>query len=139
VLPGAPVPAPPVAPLPLPALAASDTMIARIRSDTVDVPFQQSWRSFFTGMSAVGRGDVAAAQRSMLEAIAVTQAISITREAAERERRLAQGLSNKEIADRLTMSSRSVEGHLFRASHRVGANSRDQLISILEGADRQPG
>jgi DNA-binding NarL/FixJ family response regulator len=45
----------------------------------------------------------------------------------------AQGLSNKEIADRLTVSTRSVEGHLFRASQRVAANSRDQLISILQG------
>lgn len=46
----------------------------------------------------------------------------------------AQGLSNKEIADRLTMSKRSVEGHLFRASQRVGANSREQLIGILQGS-----
>jgi DNA-binding NarL/FixJ family response regulator len=46
----------------------------------------------------------------------------------------AQGLPNKEIADRLAMSTRSVEGHLFRASQRVGANSREQLISILHGA-----
>jgi DNA-binding CsgD family transcriptional regulator len=46
----------------------------------------------------------------------------------------AQGLSNKEIADRLTMSKRSVEGHLFRASQRVGASNRDQLISILPGS-----
>lgn len=44
----------------------------------------------------------------------------------------AQGLSNKEIADRLTMSSRSVEGHLFRACKRVAANSREQLISLLQ-------
>ena len=35
----------------------------------------------------------------------------------------AQGLSNKEIADPLTMSIRSVEGHLFRASQRVRANN----------------
>jgi DNA-binding CsgD family transcriptional regulator len=41
------------------------------------------------------------------------------------------GLSNKDFADRLTMSVRSVEGHLFRASQRVGANSREQLIAIL--------
>jgi len=46
----------------------------------------------------------------------------------------AQGLSNKEIADRLIMSTRSVEGHLFRASQRVGANNREQLISILRGS-----
>lgn len=46
----------------------------------------------------------------------------------------AQGLSNKEIADRLRMSVRSVEGHLFRASQRVGANNREQLISLLQGS-----
>jgi DNA-binding CsgD family transcriptional regulator len=46
----------------------------------------------------------------------------------------AQGLSNKVIADRLTMSIRSVEGHLFRACQRVGANSREQLISMLHGS-----
>jgi DNA-binding NarL/FixJ family response regulator len=45
----------------------------------------------------------------------------------------AQGLSNREIADKLTMSIRSVEGHLFRACQRVGANNREQLISLLRG------
>ena len=45
----------------------------------------------------------------------------------------AQGLSNKEIADRLTMSVRSVEGHLLRASQRAGVNGREQLISMLRG------
>jgi DNA-binding NarL/FixJ family response regulator len=45
----------------------------------------------------------------------------------------AQGLSNKEIAERLSMSIRSIEGHLFRASQRVAANNREQLISILRG------
>ncbi|OBJ36851.1 hypothetical protein A5630_06190 [Mycolicibacterium mucogenicum] len=44
---------------------------------------------------------------------------------------VAQGLSNKEIAERLTMSVRSVEGHLFRASQRVGASSRDELVARL--------
>jgi len=55
----------------------------------------------------------------------------------ERQREIislaAQGLSNREIADRLTMSVRSVEGHLFRACQRVGANGRDKLITILHG------
>ena len=45
----------------------------------------------------------------------------------------AQGLSNKDIAERLTMSIRSVEGHLFRASQRVAANNREQLITIMQG------
>jgi DNA-binding CsgD family transcriptional regulator/tetratricopeptide (TPR) repeat protein len=41
------------------------------------------------------------------------------------------GLSNREIADRLVMSVRSVEGHLYRACQRVGANSRDELAAII--------
>jgi DNA-binding CsgD family transcriptional regulator len=45
----------------------------------------------------------------------------------------AQGLSNIQIADRLTMSVRSVQSHIFRASQRVGVNSREQLIAILQG------
>jgi DNA-binding NarL/FixJ family response regulator len=45
----------------------------------------------------------------------------------------ACGFSNKDIADQLTMSVRSVEGHLFRASQRVGANNREQLIAMLNG------
>jgi DNA-binding CsgD family transcriptional regulator len=40
------------------------------------------------------------------------------------------GLSNKEIADRLVMSVRSVEGHVYRACQRVGASSREELASI---------
>jgi DNA-binding CsgD family transcriptional regulator len=29
------------------------------------------------------------------------------------------------------VSIRSIEGHLFRACQRVGANNREQLISVL--------
>ncbi len=43
----------------------------------------------------------------------------------------ATGLSNREIADRLVMSVRTVEGHLFRACQRLGVNTRDELISLL--------
>lgn len=46
----------------------------------------------------------------------------------------AQGLSNKQIADRLTVSTRSIEGHLFRASQRAGANGREQLIATLDSS-----
>ncbi len=40
------------------------------------------------------------------------------------------GLTNRQIADRLVMSVRSVEGHVYRACQRVGASSRDELASI---------
>jgi DNA-binding NarL/FixJ family response regulator len=71
------------------------------------------------------------AQTPALRAAAMPQPFT------ERQREIitlaAHGLSNKDIADRLVMSIRSVEGHLFRASQRVGANSRDQLIDMLHG------
>jgi len=43
------------------------------------------------------------------------------------------GLSNREIAQRLGVSIRTVEGHLYRASRRVGVSSRDDLLAILDG------
>jgi ATP/maltotriose-dependent transcriptional regulator MalT len=51
-----------------------------------------------------------------------------------RQREIVQlvlaGLSNRQIADRLVMSVRSVEGHVYRACQRVGASSREELASI---------
>jgi DNA-binding CsgD family transcriptional regulator/tetratricopeptide (TPR) repeat protein len=44
---------------------------------------------------------------------------------------VAAGLSNKEIADRLVTSVRTVEGHLYRACQRVGAKSRTDLAAIM--------
>ena len=44
---------------------------------------------------------------------------------------VAAGLSNKEIAERLVTSVRTVEGHLYRACQRVGATSRSHLAAIM--------
>lgn len=53
----------------------------------------------------------------------------------ERQREIVElavaGMSNKDIAKRLYMSVRSVEGHLYRACQRVGANSREELARII--------
>ena len=45
----------------------------------------------------------------------------------------AGGLSNKEIAERLDTSVRTVEGHVYRAYQRLGAKSREELFSIMRG------
>ena len=48
-----------------------------------------------------------------------------------RERQLvelaAQGLSNPEIADRLVLSVRTVESHLYRAMQKLGIKDRREL------------
>ncbi len=51
---------------------------------------------------------------------------------------VANGLSNREIADRLVMSVRTVEGHLYRACQRVGARSRADLAAILRTGPASP-
>ena len=57
--------------------------------------------------------------------------ISLTSREREVVELVASGLSNREIADRLVMSVRTVEGHLYRASQRMGAKSRADLAAIL--------
>ena len=39
--------------------------------------------------------------------------------------------SNRQIADRLLVSVRTAEGHLYRIFTKLGINSRDQLIHLL--------
>ncbi len=45
---------------------------------------------------------------------------------------VAAGLSNREIAARLHMSVRSVEGHVFRASQRNGVKTREALAALVD-------
>jgi DNA-binding CsgD family transcriptional regulator len=55
-----------------------------------------------------------------------------------RERDIAMlveaGLSNREIADRLIISVRTVEGHLYRLFAKLGINNRDQLVHLIDVA-----
>ena len=44
---------------------------------------------------------------------------------------VAAGLSNKEIAQRLTVSVRTVEGHIYRAMAKTGTTNRDELAALL--------
>jgi ATP/maltotriose-dependent transcriptional regulator MalT len=56
----------------------------------------------------------------------------------DREREVAMlvagGLSNRQIADRLFVSVRTVDGHLYRSFAKLGIERRDQLIHLVNGA-----
>jgi DNA-binding CsgD family transcriptional regulator len=53
----------------------------------------------------------------------------------DREREIVMmigaGLSNRAIAERLTVSVRTVESHIYRAMAKTGTNSRDELAALI--------
>jgi DNA-binding NarL/FixJ family response regulator len=55
----------------------------------------------------------------------------------DREREIvtlaAGGLSNRDIAQRLVVSVRTVENHLYRASTKLGTTDRAELAALLHG------
>ncbi|WP_319448149.1 MULTISPECIES: AAA family ATPase [unclassified Mycobacterium] len=48
---------------------------------------------------------------------------------------VAAELTNKDIADRLVMSVRTVEGHVLRACQRIGVTTRAELAAIMRRRD----
>jgi DNA-binding CsgD family transcriptional regulator len=50
---------------------------------------------------------------------------------------LGEGLSSPAIAQRLTLSRRTVEGHIYRAMAKTGAASREDLAALPPGHTRR--
>jgi DNA-binding CsgD family transcriptional regulator len=44
---------------------------------------------------------------------------------------VAGGLTNREIADRLVVSTRTVEGHIYRACIKLDVSERDDLAALV--------
>ena len=49
-----------------------------------------------------------------------------------------QGLSNRDIAARLTVSIRTVEGHIYKAMNNTGTASREELAALVPAPRQQP-
>ncbi len=61
-------------------------------------------------------------------------AITLTSREKQLARLAAQGLSNSEIADRLFLSVRTIESHLYRAMQKLGITDRRDLAAIILGS-----
>ena len=44
---------------------------------------------------------------------------------------IGEGLSNHEVAERLILSVRTVESHIYRSMSKTGTSSRDELAALL--------
>lgn len=64
---------------------------------------------------------------------AVSRPLPLSRREREIVTLAAAGLSNREIAQRLVVSVRTVEGHLYRAGGKLGTADRRQFASIVKG------
>jgi DNA-binding CsgD family transcriptional regulator len=60
-----------------------------------------------------------------------TETSPLTDREAEIVMLIGEGLSNREVAERLTLSVRTVESHIYRAMSKTGATSRDELAALL--------
>jgi DNA-binding CsgD family transcriptional regulator len=71
-----------------------------------------------------------------------TQAAAMPLPLTDREREIAvlisQGMSNNEIAHALTLSVRTIEGHIYRACVRIGAATRTELAQLITEFLPQP-
>jgi len=69
-------------------------------------------------------------------------AASVTLPLTEREREIAllvaRGLSNRDIAQAMSLSVRTVEGHIYRATVKAGVTTRAELSSAVAQYPRLP-
>jgi DNA-binding NarL/FixJ family response regulator len=64
---------------------------------------------------------------------ALAAPLPLTRREREIVTLAAGGLSNRQIADRLVVSVRTVEGHLYRACAKLGVSDPSELAPLLDG------
>jgi DNA-binding CsgD family transcriptional regulator len=50
---------------------------------------------------------------------------------------IGEGLSNRDVAERLTLSVRTVESHIYRAMAKTGTSSRDELAALMPSHRRR--
>jgi DNA-binding CsgD family transcriptional regulator len=67
--------------------------------------------------------------------VEAAQPLPLTSREREIANLVAAGLSNKEIAQRLTVSVRTVEGHIYRACTKLDVTDRSEIAALLRRSD----
>jgi DNA-binding CsgD family transcriptional regulator len=49
---------------------------------------------------------------------------------------IGQGRTNRDIADALSLSLRTIEGHIYRASFKAGVTTRAELADLVKQFNR---
>lgn len=71
------------------------------------------------------------ARTPVLRTASLGHVVPLTRRETEMVELAARGLTNRDIAERLLVSVRTVEGHLARAYAKLGTNNRGELALLL--------
>jgi DNA-binding NarL/FixJ family response regulator len=90
-----------------------------------------------SALAAASRGQALArrCQGASTPALAaLTEPLPLTRREREVVTLAAGGLSNREIAERLVVSVRTVDNHLHSAYSKLGVTGREELPAILDPA-----
>jgi DNA-binding CsgD family transcriptional regulator len=106
--------------------AASQAAIAYRRQGKLGSALSCSTRAGALA-DACGGADTAALRHA-------TNALPLTDREREIVMLLGEGLSNREVAQRLTLSPRTVESHVYRAMSKTGTANRDELVALIPRA-----
>jgi DNA-binding CsgD family transcriptional regulator len=113
--------------------AMDDTFAAADTSAHAATAYRNSGRRG-SALTAVGRAQRLARQCGGAVSPALreaTEPLPLTPREREVITLVAQGMSNRQIANEMRMSIRTVEGHLYRAAQRSGTTSRNELAALI--------
>jgi DNA-binding NarL/FixJ family response regulator len=69
-------------------------------------------------------------ETSILPNAAVRRSLGLTRREQQLIPLIAEGLTNKEIANRFSLSEQTVKNHLYRMKHKIGAGDRLDIAQV---------